>query len=160
MRMRVAWLIATALAYGVVGGSLFDSAIWGGNHGLAWTRASIARVYWAAAVLLVSTIWLALRHPSSARGWISLHAGAAFLIGAIVTWGVADLLVRGSQHGWDTNLPSEFAGRFIYCTCAPRSLLLRQTFIATVIGTIAAAALAPLVARTASAFSAHLRVSA
>jgi hypothetical protein len=125
MASRWKWLVATMLAYGIAGGYLFDSAIWGGNHGLS------------------------CRHPSGGPGRIALHAGAAFLAGAVVAWEVADALVGASQHGWDSDLPDEFLGRFLYCSCAPRAALLRQTLIAAAVGTIAAVAVAPLVARVA-----------
>jgi hypothetical protein len=149
MASRWKWLVATMLAYGIAGGYLFDSAIWGGNHGLSWSRDSAMRVYWAAAVFLISTVWLARRHPSGGPGRIALHAGAAFLAGAVVAWEVADALVGASQHGWDSDDPDEFPARFLYCSCAPRAALLRQTVIAAAVGTIAAAAVSPLVARVA-----------
>jgi hypothetical protein len=49
------------------------------------------------------------------------------------------------MHPWDTDVPD----RYVCLDCAPRLPMIRQTLVATLLGTIAAAGLAPLVARVA-----------
>lgn len=150
MRIRFGWLIATALAYGIVGGWLLYTHLWDVHGGLAWTPAAVTRLVWAAFVFLASTLWLALRHPARGGRWMALHAGGAFLLGAAATWGMVEYQMLGSEHPWDTDIPDFLA----YCLgCAQRAPIVRQTLLATLMGTIAAAVLAPLAARAVN----HIR---
>jgi hypothetical protein len=143
MRIRLAWLIGTALAYGIVGGYLLYTHLWDVNGGLAWTSTAFARLGWAAFVFLASTLWLARRHPTQRASWVALHAAGAFLLGAAAAWGVVEYFMLGSQHPWNTDLP----GNLRYCSCARRIPIIRHTLLAALSGTIATAVLAPLIAR-------------
>lgn len=141
--MRVRWLIVTALAYGVVGGHLLLAQLWDEHGGLAWTRTATERLVWALVVFLVSILLLARRHPGRG-GWMALHAAVAFLLGAAVAWSTVELLMLHSEHPWDNDV----ADFLLYCIdCARRAPIIRQTLIASGIGTVVAAGLAPLVAR-------------
>ena len=65
------------------------------------------------------------------------------MLGAAATWGVLEYRMTGSQHPWNTEIPDG-----LYCLdCAPRLPMIRQTLVATLLGALAAAGLAPLVAR-------------
>lgn len=142
--MRVRWLIATALGYGLVGGHLLFGQLWDEHGGLAWTQTATVRLVWAVAVFLVSTAVLARCHLAPGKGWIARHAAVAFLLGAAVAWVTLEYLMLGSEHPWDTDIP----GFMLYCIdCGRRAPIVRQTLLATLVGTGAAAGLAPLVAR-------------
>jgi hypothetical protein len=144
MRIRFAWLIGTALAYGIIGGYLLYTHLWDANGGLAWTPTAFVRLGWAAFVFLASTLWLTRRHPTQRDGWVALIAAGAFLLGAAVAWGVVEYHMLGSEHPWDTDIP----GDMLYCIdCARRVPIIRQTLLAALAGTIATAVLAPLIAR-------------
>ncbi len=150
MRIRVGWLATTALAYGIAGGWLLYAHLWDVNGGLAWTPAATARVLWAVFVLLGSTLWLARLHPPRGDRWMALHASAAFLLGAAAAWGIAEFLMRGSWQPRDADIREGMR----YCMdCAQRAPILRQALLAALAGTIAAAVLAPRVARAVN----HIR---
>ncbi len=149
MPIRLGWMVVTVLAYGVVGGHLLYSHVWDVHGGLAWTSTARWRVGWAALVFLASTRWLARRHPARGAWWVSLPASGAFLLGAAAAWGMLEYQMLGSEHPWDTDIPDSLA----YCVnCARRAPILRQTLLAAVIGTAAAAVLAPLVVRALNAW--------
>ncbi len=146
MRMRLGWLVLTAAAYGVYGGWLLYQHLWDANSGLAWTSIAWDRLLWAAGVFLLSTRSLARRHPAAPAGWLALHAAGAFVAGAALAWCEVEYWMTRSEHPWDTDVDN----LFMYCLdCVPRRPIIRQTVIATLIGSIAAAGLAPLVARVA-----------
>lgn len=140
MRIRYGWLLATAAAYGVVGGWLLYSHIWDSGHGLEWTEDAVVRISWAVAVFLFSTTRLARREGALSTGSVALHAVVAFLLGSAAGWGVLEYKMAGDWHGW------EFDSRAIYSTGAPRHLIMRQTLAAVSVACVAVAALAPLVA--------------
>ena len=144
MRIRFTWLMGTALAYGLVGGHLLYSDLWGIDGGLAWTSTARWRLGWAAFVFLTSTAWLARRHRTRGNAWMALHASGAFLLGAAAAWAMVEYRMLGSEHPWDTDIP-DFLAYCIYC--ARRAPIIRQTLLAALIGSIATAVLAPLVAR-------------
>lgn len=144
MRIRWEWLTATALAYGLIGGYLLYSHLWDVQGGLARTPTARGRAAWAAFVFLTSTFWLARRNPGRGGGWMALHASGAFLLGAAAAWGMVEYLMRGSEHPWDTDIPDFLAS---CVNCAQRAPIVRQTRIAALSGTVAAAVLAPRVVR-------------
>lgn len=156
--MRVRWMMATALAYGLPGGRLLYDQLWEAGRGLTWTRDSTERVLWTLAIFLVSTAWMARQHPEQRSGWIATHAASAFLLGAAIGWGVVELnMAFFAPHPWDTDAPS-FLRECI--NCAQRAPIVRQTLIATALGTMAAAGLAPLVARVVRPRTNHPRTAA
>lgn len=145
MTIRPAWLLGTVAAYALPGGSLAFGYMWEQGDGLGWTNTATHRLAWAATVFLVSTVVLSRRNPSASTRWIVIHAVLAFVLGAAGTWGVLENQMTGSQHPWDTEVPGG-----VYCLdCAPRLPMIRQTLVATLLGALAAAGLAPLVARVA-----------
>lgn len=144
MRIRVGWLLATAVAYGLIGGTLLFCSLWEPGQGLTWTQTTTQRLGWALLVFLSSTMWLARRSPALPPRRVALHAAASFVLGAAVTWLALEYQMTGSQHPWDT----EVARLGYHCLgCPLRMPILRQTLVATLLGTIAAAGLAPLIAR-------------
>lgn len=145
MRIRLGWVLATAAAYGVVGGELLYAHLWDDGSGLAWTETARIRLAWAAGVFLISSWLLARRNPSAPARWLALRTAAAFAIGAVVTWSMVEYRMTGSQHPWDTVVPPPSE----CLDCALRAPIIRQTVIATLVGSIAAAGLTPLVARWA-----------
>lgn len=144
MRIRFAWLIGTALAYGIAGGHLLYAHLWDAGGGLAWTPTARWRLAWAAFVFLVSTAWLGRRHRTRGGAWMALHASGAFLLGAGAAWGMVEFLMLGSEHPWDTDIP-DFLANCI--DCARRAPIVRQTLGSAFAGTVASAVLAPMLAR-------------
>ncbi len=143
MRVRVGWLLATALAYGIPGGMLLYAQLWEANDGLAWSQTSTVRLAWTAIVFLLSTALLSHREARAGRGWTASHAGGAFMLGAVVTWCVLEYQMLDSSHGWDNGLPPGYS----CLDCAPRLPIVRQALVTAGIGTVLAAVLSPLVPR-------------
>jgi hypothetical protein len=146
MRIRMGWVLATATAYGVVGGWLLYDHMWNSGVGLDWTDTAVVRIAWAAVVFVVSTLVLAQRIPAEPVRWLVLHVAGAFLTGAVFAWVSLEYWMTGSEHPWDTDV-DHFLSSCV--SCAPRMLILRQSMIAAAAGTSLAAGLAPLVARPA-----------
>ncbi|HEU4886224.1 MAG TPA: hypothetical protein VFT45_28555 [Longimicrobium sp.] len=145
MRIRLGWLLATAAAYGLVGGELLYQHLWDYGSGLVWTAVATFRLAWAVGVLVISTWLLARRNPAASAGFLALHTVGAFVLGAAVTWSMLEYRMTGSMHPWDTAVRPP-----LQCIdCAPRMPIIRQMIIATLVGSIAAAGLAPLVWRLA-----------
>jgi hypothetical protein len=139
-------VFATAAGYGLGGGWLLFQHVWAFDYGRAWTDTATLRLAWAVAVFLASTAWLARRSRAVPARWLALHAAGAFVAGAALTWGVLEYWMAGNEHGWDTDYDHIVASCF---DCVPRAAIIRQTILATLVGSIAAAGLAPLVVRVA-----------
>lgn len=149
MRIQFGWLLATAAAYGVPGGWLLYDHVWSSGSGLAWTDLAGVRIGWAAVVFLFSSYWLARRNAGLSTRPVAVHVVAAFLLGGVVGWGVLEYLMSGGPHPWDTQACAGRGPECVCISCAPRMLIVRQTLIAAMLGAVAAAGLAPLVARRA-----------
>lgn len=146
MSIQSGWLIATTAAYGVPGGWLLYDHVWSSGSGLEWTDLAGARIGWVAVVFLFSSYWLARRNTGLSARPVAMHALAAFLLGAVVGWGVLEYLLTGGPHPWDTQACAGRGPGCVCISCAPRMLIVRQTLTAAMLGAVAVAGLAPLVA--------------
>lgn len=146
MGIRLGWVLTTAAAYGVVGGELLYAHLWDAGFGPGWTDTARIRLAWATSVFLISTWLLVRRNPYAPARWLAFHSAAAFVIGAAVAWSMVEYRMTGSQHPWDTVVPPPSE----CLDCARRAPIILQTVIVTLVGSITAAGLTPLMARSAS----------